>query len=182
MSSDKLGRILLVDDDRATRVFFQTTMQRAGLPFDVCASAGEARRRILENGICVVVVDIHMPDEDGLALAQWIAEKAPYLPIIFLTGDHSKADEQMAYTVVTKPYDSRGFVDLLRDTMFQVRTERRFSSQDAAFKTMASDITAIRDKLNPSGIFERYINDKFLLALFGVITFFAGLYAKKVIG
>ncbi len=79
-------RILIADDEALTRLGLRTMLRDAG--YDVVAAAPDgvmALRLACEIRPDLALLDIKMPDMDGLAVAQAIAERCP-LPVVMLTA------------------------------------------------------------------------------------------------
>lgn len=101
-------RILLVDDDPNLLVFLADRMRDDGFLVRTARNGYDALRRLDEEWPDLLIVDMLMPEMDGLTLAGQVKERAD-LPIIVLsaidTGD-SKADvlERVAEDYVTKPF------------------------------------------------------------------------------
>lgn len=101
-------RVLLVDDDPTLLVFLAERLRDDGFTVRTARNGGEALRRLDEEWPDLLIIDLLMPEMDGLTLASRVKERAD-LPIIVLsaidTGD-SKADalERVAEDYVTKPF------------------------------------------------------------------------------
>jgi len=88
-------RVLIVDDDR----FFQETVKRAvsitlaNVEVDVCLTVSDAAGRIDAGSspYDLAIVDLHLPDGDGLAVIRRLAKRHPDCIILMLTvsGDES---------------------------------------------------------------------------------------------
>src|SRR5215212_5839200 len=114
------AHILIVDDDQALLEALPETLRLHldDLEVDASDSAREALRRIAEGEHDALVVDIKMPDMDGLELLAEIKKVRPDIPTILITGhgDHELAVEALrlgAYDYVTKPIDREYFVSCL---------------------------------------------------------------------
>jgi DNA-binding response OmpR family regulator len=83
-------RILVVDDDPALSRAMELLLSRAGFRPIVCGTAQEAIAHAADANIAVAVVDIHLPDMNGLALTQQLRTRlGPKTPIVVLSGDRS---------------------------------------------------------------------------------------------
>jgi RNA polymerase sigma factor (sigma-70 family) len=85
-SGDSGATVFVVDDDPALREALQMLLESAGYPVEVFASAtafidacGRGRRGC-------AILDVGLPDMDGLALQQLLTERGISMPVIILTG------------------------------------------------------------------------------------------------
>ena len=80
-----MPRCLIVDDDPEIRSLVVSYLERFGLP-SLGVGDGAAMRRALEQeAFDAVVLDLMLPDEDGLALCQWLRSHSS-IPVIMLTA------------------------------------------------------------------------------------------------
>jgi FixJ family two-component response regulator len=88
--------VYVVDDDVSVRESLELLIRSAGWQPDISGSAEEflARARVFTPGC--LLLDVNLPDINGLDLQQAIADRSE-LPIIFITGH---ADVQMAVSAV----------------------------------------------------------------------------------
>ncbi len=85
--------ILVVDDGEANRQLASVYLERAGASV-ICAENGkEAIERLIENKIDLLLMDVHMPVMDGLQATRHLRAAGCKLPIIALTGNVMKKDE-----------------------------------------------------------------------------------------
>lgn len=81
------GRILLVEDEDAVRLFSARALREKGYTVVEAASGDEALELILEGGTFdLLVTDVVMPKMDGPTLAKKIKEHHPDLKTIFISG------------------------------------------------------------------------------------------------
>ncbi len=80
--------ILLVDDRPADLLVLKSILSISGYELVTASSGQEALRHLLERDFAVIVLDVFMPEMDGLELATLIRqrERSAYTPILFLTG------------------------------------------------------------------------------------------------
>jgi len=86
------ARILIVDDLPEKRLVYRTLLEDLGAQIVEARSGSEALRRVLESEFAVILLDVNMPDIDGLETASLIRrhKRTRTTPIIFIT---SYADE-----------------------------------------------------------------------------------------
>ena len=78
--------VFVVDDDPSFNTSLERLLRASGDPVACFHSAAEFLARRPPGAPGCVVVDLHMPGMDGLALQQALAQSADPLPIVFLTG------------------------------------------------------------------------------------------------
>ncbi len=111
--------VWIIDDDRSIRWVFEKALTRESIAFKAFASAREALAALAEETPQVIVSDIRMPGESGLALLQRAKELHPNLPVIIMTA-YSDLESAVtafqggAYEYLPKPFDVDHAVDLIR--------------------------------------------------------------------
>jgi len=79
-------RLLLVEDDQNTAAFVHRGLSESGYSVD-CASSGAGALKALQSSEYeLVILDIMLPDTNGLLLCQQIRQQDPAIPILFLTA------------------------------------------------------------------------------------------------
>jgi len=124
--------VFMVDDDEAVRKAISRLLRSAGIASAVFASPSEFLAQYNPDMPGCLVLDMAMPDLDGLQLQTALNEKGCILPIIFLTGhgDVSKSVQAMkqgAFDFLSKPAKDKDLLTAVRaaferDTV--VRQER----------------------------------------------------------
>jgi two-component system, NtrC family, sensor kinase len=66
------GRVLIVDDSLTVRMDLLEQLVAAGLPAMACGTAAEARQALAENRFLLVILDVLLPDGDGVQLLEEI--------------------------------------------------------------------------------------------------------------
>jgi PAS domain S-box-containing protein len=79
-------RILLIEDDTIVAEGMMTLLEDRGFHVDLAVNGGEALNLIPRSAPDVIVLDVGLPDIDGIELYGRIARKWPRLPVIFSTG------------------------------------------------------------------------------------------------
>jgi two-component system OmpR family response regulator len=114
-------RILVVDDEPRIRTMLRRYLTEEGFKVSEAAD-GAALRAVLEReAIDLVLLDLMMPGEDGLALARQIRQRSD-IPIIMLTGKGDLIDrvvglEAGADDYITKPFELREILARIRTIM-----------------------------------------------------------------
>lgn len=103
-------KVLLVDDEKDFLDVLGERMKLRGMDVSTAASATEALKITEKKSFDAIILDLKMPEMDGLEVLQNIKEKNPELQVILLTGHGSieKGVEAMrlgAMDFVEKPAD-----------------------------------------------------------------------------
>ena len=132
-------RILVVDDEHNIRRLFVKELQTKGRKVDTASTGAEARQCFAGQTFEVIVLDVCLPDADGLTLLAEARAQQPDAQVILITGYGTihNAVEAMkfgAYDYVTKPFELDR-LDFILEKAFQrarlQRENRRLrSSQD----------------------------------------------------
>ncbi len=105
--------ILLVDDDERLRALLSRYLTEHGFHVTTAENAAAARERLRVVDPDLMVLDVMMPNESGLALTESLrADRAPALPILLLTARGAPEDriagfEAGADDYLGKPFDPR---------------------------------------------------------------------------
>ena len=114
--------VFVIDDDASVRKALARLLQTAGYRVEAFASAAEYQRRAPFAGLGCLVLDVRMPDMDGLQLQEALARGAGRLPVVFLTGHGDiptsvKAMKRGAVDFLTKPVDERDLFQAIESAM-----------------------------------------------------------------
>ena len=110
--------ILLVDDDALIRMSTAGMLQDLGHTVQEAARGGDALDLLAENpSINMLIVDIALPDMNGVALVTEASRKRADLRVIFASGHSPKAvdidPQKVRFVYLSKPYDTRQLADAL---------------------------------------------------------------------
>jgi two-component system nitrogen regulation response regulator GlnG len=111
--------VWIVDDDRSIRWVLEKALAREGIPYKAFASAYEVLQALVVSQPQVLVSDIRMPGESGLALLTKVKESYPQVPVIIMTA-YSDLDSAVAafqggaFEYLPKPFDVDHAIALIR--------------------------------------------------------------------
>ena len=130
---------LIVDDDPDIRLSLQRLLQRFDMTVSAAADGREMRRHMTTSAFDVVVLDLMLPDENGLELCRWV-QQSHDVPVIMLTahGDPSSRVlglEMGADDYLAKPFEPRELVARIHAVLRRVQKGAR-ADYDAAVRTV----------------------------------------------
>ncbi len=107
----KLPQLLVVEDDPAVRALLVAYLEKDGYHVASASTVFEAEQRTGTRSYAMVIVDLGLPDEDGLVFARRLRTKSN-VPIVFVTERSTDSDKIAALEMggddyVTKPFNPR---------------------------------------------------------------------------
>lgn len=107
-------KILLVEDNPLQRTLYRDELQEQGYEVDIAVDGDNALGRIASSNPDLVIMDIRMPNRDGLETMRQLLMDCPKLPIILNTAyGHYKADfiTWGAAAYIVKSSNTRPLID-----------------------------------------------------------------------
>lgn len=119
------GKILIVDDQKGVRRLLEELFKKEGWDVNVAADGKEAINRVAERLPDIILMDVKMPNMNGLEASQIILETYGRIPIIMMTAYGEievvkKALDAGVKKCITKPFD----IMILRDMVNNLITEQ----------------------------------------------------------
>ncbi|MBB1140138.1 response regulator transcription factor [Myroides sp. WP-1] len=127
--------ILLVEDDKRISEFIVKGLEEKGMHVQLASSGDEARKLVLNGDWDLILMDIMLPDIDGIQLTKMIRFKKDYTPILMLsalsdTTDKIDALDGGADDYLTKPFHFSELLSrinaLTRRTKFNYENKTNF--------------------------------------------------------
>src|SRR5512143_1607711 len=119
------ARILVVDDEADIRDLVQEILSEEGYSVDVAANAAEARASCAKQAPDLVLLDIWMPDTDGISLLrEWQQTQSLTAPVVMMSGHGTvetavEATRLGALDYVEKPLSLAKLLRTVRDSLEQ---------------------------------------------------------------
>ena len=105
----RLMQLLLVEDDREIQGFLRHALTEAGYKVNLAADALAAERLALDGRPDILIVDLGLPDMDGIALILRLRQLGVHAPVLILSArravdDRVRGLEQGGDDYLTKPF------------------------------------------------------------------------------
>ncbi len=147
-------KLLLVDDEEDLVTFLSHRLRKRDLDVTTALRGHDAIAAAATEKFDVALVDLKMPDIDGIKVMEELRNLQPYLEIIMLTGHGShdsawEAGRLQAYRYLLKPYD----FDELLGLITSAANHKRQSLQeefDTKLTELMSSTTSPRDIIEES--------------------------------
>jgi two-component system OmpR family response regulator len=133
-----MNKCLVVDDDGEIRDGVRDYLQRFGMTVSTASCGAEMRRMVQTNTFDVIVLDLMLPDDNGLLLCRWVQDTAG-IPVIMLTAHGDPASRVLGLEVgaddyLPKPFEPRELVARINAVLRRAQKGERH--KDAAQRTV----------------------------------------------
>jgi two-component system nitrogen regulation response regulator GlnG len=148
--------VWIVDDDRSIRWVLEKALAREDIEYKSFVSANEALQALAAGEPSVLVSDIRMPGESGLALLDKIKARHPQLPVIIMTA-YSDLDSAVAafqggaYEYLPKPFDVDHAVALIRRAMAEAPVRAQVEAATGATPEILGQAPAMQEVFRAIG-------------------------------
>ena len=114
-----VGTVLVIDDEPVLQDVLETLLTGVGFEYHAAMTAEEGMRILRDEEIDVVLLDLMLPDRNGLEILPEIKTHDPHLPVVVITAHSSveSAIEAMrlgAFHYVPKPFKNEEVTHLVR--------------------------------------------------------------------
>jgi DNA-binding NtrC family response regulator len=115
-------RILIIDDERPILMTLEALLGRHGYHPEVAANASTGMRLLQSNPPALVLLDLQLPDADGLQMLEQIKVDHPDTQVIILTAHDSlnnaiESIKRGAYHFISKPYAPEELLSLVEKAL-----------------------------------------------------------------
>lgn len=139
--------VCVVDDDDEVRAALQRLLESAGHAVRAFASAAGCLESIDAGSVACLVLDLAMPGTDGLQLQRLLLERAPELPVVFLTGRGDiaasvQAMKRGATDFLTKPVEDEVLLAAVGDALAEAERRHGLHARAATLAQRLASLTA----------------------------------------
>ncbi len=143
-------KVLIVDDDRLVRDSLQSLVMNAGYVVDVAKSGEEAVSMSVETYYNVALIDVRLPDANGIDLLSKMKEYVPKTRKIILTGYPDletaiNAVNKRADGYLVKPVDPEALLKVIDEQIMEQGKELRYT-QEKVVEYIKSRVEQINKK------------------------------------
>jgi DNA-binding response OmpR family regulator len=134
---DKHARILIVDDDETIRTTMKVILEDEGYVVDLASTGEEAIQLTMKTTYNIALLDIRLPDMEGVELLKLMRDSVPRTRKIMVTGYPSMQNaiaalNKNADAYLLKPLDNEKLLNLVKEQLDAQVNELKFSEQKVA--------------------------------------------------
>ena len=146
-------RLLLVEDEHDIQAFLRRSLQEAGYQVDAASDGKSAERLVTENTYDILVVDLGLPDCDGISLILRLRQIGVKAPVLILSARRSVDDrvrglEQGGDDYLTKPFALAELLARLRNLL---RRNQAANEEGSRLRVLDLELDFIRRRASRGG-------------------------------
>jgi len=124
------GKILVIDDEDIVLISCQRILTPKGYDVEISKSGVEGLKLLKDKAFDLALVDIKMPDMDGMEVLVQIKRKWPDTQVIIITGYSTlaaaiSAIKLGAYDYIEKPFTPDGLISAVKKAIDQEMGEQK---------------------------------------------------------
>jgi DNA-binding NtrC family response regulator len=147
---DKNARILVIDDDVNIRKSLEAILSAEGYNVDLAKNGKEAIKKSESTVYNVALIDIRLPDMDGVELLTRVKDNVPKMRKIIITGYPSvqnaiEAVNRKADAYLVKPVDVKKLLIIIETQLELQKMEKAYSEEKVVefIETRVKEINSI---------------------------------------
>jgi DNA-binding NtrC family response regulator len=134
MTETKQARILIVDDDETIRKSIITVLEKNGYLAETAENGRAAIRKSVKGVYNLALIDIRLPDMDGLQLLTSLKETSPKMVKIIITGYPSlqnavEAVNKGADGYIVKPIKMGELLAMMKEHLWKQKEAGKYTEQ-----------------------------------------------------
>ena len=124
-------RVLIIDDERPVLMTLEALLKRHGYHVDTAPTASQGLKLLRSKPPTLILLDLQLPDADGLETLDRIKTEVPQIQVIILTAHDSlhnaiESIKRGAYHFISKPYAAEELLSLVEKAL-----EKQFLLREA---------------------------------------------------
>ena len=114
------ARVLIVEDSLSIALTYRVFLERENHSAVIAHTAEEARKLLAASAFSIVLLDLNLPDGNGIDFLETIRKAGNQTPVVVITADPSidnavRAVREGAQDFIVKPVTFESLVELVKD-------------------------------------------------------------------
>ena len=135
--------VLVVEDDADIATLIEVNLTELGLAIEHYSDGQEACAAALKNDYCLMLLDVMLPNMNGLDICRKVRDKKPEQAIVMLTAKNSETDRVLGLELgaddyMTKPFSTRELQARVRSQIRKAHLIRESSQQSQQISNIVS--------------------------------------------
>src|SRR5271166_4071136 len=158
-------RLLLVEDEIDIQSFLRRSLEEAGYQVEVAPDGKTAQRLAVEGPFDILIVDLGLPDQDGISLILRLRQQGVRAPVLILSARRSVDDrvrglEQGGDDYLTKPF---ALAELLARLRNLVKRNSSSVAEATRLRVLDLELDLLRREASRSGEILNLTPQEFIL-------------------
>jgi DNA-binding response OmpR family regulator len=158
-------RLLLIEDDKANQLFLERSLTENGYQVDVASTSKTAEELALGAEHDALILDLGLPDEDGISLITRLKQHGVRSPVLILSARRSVDErvrglEQGGDDYLTKPFALSELLARLRNLL---RRQTVSGSESAFLRVLDLELDLLRREVSRGGELLQLTTQEFVL-------------------
>ncbi|MFD1019006.1 response regulator transcription factor [Thalassobacillus hwangdonensis] len=138
-----MEKILIVDDEESIVTLLKYNIEQAGFQTDVAYDGATALQKAEQNSYDMIVLDVMLPEMDGMEVCKKMRQKQVDTPVLMLTAKDDELDKILGLELgaddyLTKPFSPREVVARIKAIL---RRSTREPKQEDSDRLVIADLT-----------------------------------------
>ena len=169
--------ILVVDDDKNTRMFFRALLEGAGYTVSTAKNGEDALALMEHEHVDLVVLDVMMPRMNGYEFTKVLRESQNNLPILMVSAKQLPADKHKGFLAGTDDYITKPVDD--EEMLFRIKALLRRAKIASEHRIEIGTVTLDYDALTVTrGEESQILPQKEFLLLYKLLSFPGKIFTR----
>src|SRR3954454_2735845 len=147
-------RVLIIDDERPILLTLEALLGRRGYPVETAATAGLGLKLLKTKNPALVLLDLQLPDADGLQTLDQMKSDFPNVQVVILTAHDSlnnaiESIKRGAYHFISKPYAPEELLSLVDKALEKQSLLRETAELRQKTEQLERRLEAAETRLSP---------------------------------
>lgn len=143
-------RLLVVDDEESILTLITYNLKQAGFTIDTASDGKEALQKAKSESYDLIVLDLMIPEMDGLEVCRQIRQEKYHMPILMLTAKDDEFDKVLGLELgaddyMTKPFSPRELVARVKAILRRVDNTAGIEVKEEVKKKVIGHLTIYPD-------------------------------------
>ena len=158
-------RLLLVEDEIDIQSFLRRSLEEAGYQVEAASDGKTAQRLAIDNTFDILIVDLGLPDQDGISLILRMRQLGVKAPVLILSArrsvdDRVKGLEQGGDDYLTKPFSLAELLARLRNLLKRNTPQ---ASETTRLRVLDLELDLLRREASRGGKILQLTTQEFIL-------------------
>ena len=129
------NKILIIEDDIKIVNLLDIHLIDMGFELEKAMTGLEGLEKALHNQFCLIILDLMLPEMDGIEVCRRIREQNKFTPILMLTAKSEEFDKVLGLEIgaddyITKPFSIREFITRVKAILRRIEIDTKKMNED----------------------------------------------------